>query len=180
MQEFMTLVAVSIIVIAVEYSLGNAIQFPAEDLILSAMALFGTVTTLITGGRLAKNTVTSVVAGSSGQSTTTYNPGFVVTPVMSKGVSPFTVHFLMSSESESSDHPYATEVEIDWMDGSGKETVLMKAGFCEIDHSFSYKQGNSKYTGHSFYPEFTTVLNDGRRISYNVDGKCCEVEVQSK
>ncbi|MGB3988766.1 MAG: hypothetical protein WBK67_03705 [Minisyncoccales bacterium] len=173
-QKFGMLIVVALAVMAAEYLYGNTIAFPAEDIIIPAMALFGTAYTLITGGKLVNNVVTPKVTGVSN-----WEAGFTATPSFSEGKSEFTQHFHMTSGSPAADHPGTVQIEIDWMDGTPKQIVDVKKNFAEVDHTFKYEQGESKYTGHSFYPEFTTISSDGTRKSFNTDGKFVEVEVQA-
>jgi hypothetical protein len=55
MQKFGMLIVVAVVVMLVEYGLGNAITFPGEDIIADGLALFGTAYALLTGGKLAVN-----------------------------------------------------------------------------------------------------------------------------
>ena len=58
-QKFGMLIMVAIGVMVLEYLYGNVITFPAEDIIVPAMALFGSAYTIITGGKLLKNAATA-------------------------------------------------------------------------------------------------------------------------
>jgi hypothetical protein len=75
------------------------------------------------------------------------------------------------------------KVRVDWMDGTPLEvfTPADGTGIVVVPHTFTYTQGTTQYTGHSFYPEISALTSDGATVleSINVDGKCCEVEVQS-
>ena len=180
MQKFGLFMIVVFVVITIEYLYGNVISFPAEDIIVPATALFGMVYTLLTAGKLVNNTVVPKVAAAVGIPVASgWEAGFTVTPTFSKGVSAYTQHFHLTSGSPAADHPGTVEIEIDWMDATPKQLIKVVNNFAEVDHEFIYVQGESKYTGHSFYPEFTTISSDGTRKSFNVDGKCCEVEVQA-
>lgn len=172
MQKFVVFMLVAIAVMCVEYTYGNAIVFPAEDIIVPATALFGMVYTLFTAGKLVNNVVVPKVTGQSA-----WKPGFTVTPTFSKGESPYAQHFHLQAGYPTSEHPGVIAFEIDWMDGSPIENIVATQGYAEITHEFIYVQGDSKYTGHSFYPAFTTITNEGVREEFNVDGKCCSVEV---
>jgi len=180
MQKFGLFIGVAVVVMAFEYAYGNAIVFPAEDIIVPATALFGMVYTLLTAGKLVNNTVVPKVAAVAGITVVSaWKPGFTVTPTFSKGESPYTQHFHLQAGYPTAEHPGVIAFEIDWMDGSPLENLIATQGYAEVSHEFIYVQGDSKYTGHSFYPAFTTITNEGVREEFNVDGKCCSVEVQA-
>jgi len=180
-QKFGFLIVVAFVIMVVEYTYGNAIAFPAEDIIVPAMALFGSAYTMITAGKLVKKAVVPVVASAAGVPVpiTKWDAGFTCTPTESKGISPFTQKFHMTSGSPAADHPGTVQIEIDWADSTPKQLVNVVNNFAEADHTFSYKQAGSQYTGHQFYPVFTTISSDGTRQEFNVDGKAVAVEVQS-
>jgi hypothetical protein len=180
MTKFLLMLVVAVVVMTVEYFYGNSIQFPAEDILVPAMGLFGMVITLITGGRLVNQTVVPKVLGAP-ISISGWNPGYMVTPAETKGVSPVTAKLMVVAGVPAADHPGVVNVEIDWMDGSPKEMFQMPtAGFFEPTHTYSYAQGQSKYTGHQFYPSFRFIMSDGKFYDFNVDGKGVWIEVQSK
>lgn len=176
--KFLTFLGIAVIVIAIEYYFGSAIQFPAEELINQAAAVFGLATALLAGGRIVKRGVVPAVTGTA-PVTGTWSAGFTATPVFTEGKSPCTVTFHLVSGAPAADHPGTVAFEIDWMDGTPVQRVPAVNGFAQVSHTFTYVQGGSQYTGHSFYPEFTTVSSDGSRQSFNVEGKMVEVEVQS-
>lgn len=174
LKKFGMLVVVAVVLMIVEYLYGNAIAFPAEDIIVPAMALFGTAYTILTAGKLANNVVTPKITGQSN-----WKAGFTCTPAFSNGKSEYTQTFHITSGSPAADHPGTVQVEIDWTDGTPKQIVQVVNNFAEVTHSFRYEQGDSKYTGHEFYPVFTTISSDGTREQFNIDGKFVSVEVQS-
>ena len=183
--KFLLFAAVAAVVMAAEYFAGSMITFPAEEIITAALALFGTVYAIITGGKFVNNTVVKAVTGSpigSGPKVAAgegWSTGFVPTPSFQQGKSPFQAGFNFVAGITTLEHPGAVAVEIDWMDGTPIESYGFVNGMAAATHRYVYAQGTSKYTGHSFYPEFVVVMSDGTRVPYNVDGKACEVEVQS-
>jgi len=74
-----------------------------------------------------------------------------------------------------------TALQVDWMDGSPAEDFVLDptTGQKGISHTFLYNAAGTKYDAHSFYPEFTLIGSDGAKVSFNVDGKGCEIECQS-
>lgn len=174
--KFVTFLGVAIVVIVIEYYFGGLIQFPAEELINQAAAIFGLTTATLAATRIVKNGAVPAVLGTP---TTTWEPGFTATPSFSVGKSPFTQTFHLTSGGPASDHPGTIGYEIDWMDGLPKQYVPAVNGFAQVSHTYVYAQGGSQYTGKSFYPEFVLVSSDGSRKSFNTEGKMVEIEVQS-
>jgi len=137
----------------------------------------------------AKTTETATPAPVSTTTTTTipgtnpvvsaWSPGFTVTPCFQKGDSPLPITLQVQGGMDAAGK--RSTLQIDWMDGAPAEDVALDAatGKAAVSHAYTYTQGASKYTGHSFYPEFTLIGSDGSKKSFNVDGKCCEIEVQS-
>ena len=114
--------------------------------------------------------------------TTTWSPGLTVTPTFQKGASPLPISLTVKVGMESATGKRC-KVKVDWMDSTPIEIFSADetTGVAVISHTYSYAQGTTKYTGHSFYPEITALSSDGTTAiqSINVDGKCCEIEVQS-
>ena len=178
--KFIQFGAVAAVVMGAEYFIGGSIVFPGEEIIMAGVGVFGTVYALIAGGRVINNTVVKAVTGSPiGSSGQGWNTGFVPTPSFQAGKSPFMAGFNFVAGITTSEHPGAEAVEIDWMDGTPLEVVRFVNGQASAAHKLVYVQGSSKYTGHSFYPEFVVIMSDGTRVPFNTDGKACEVEVQS-
>lgn len=184
--KFLTLIGVAMLVMAIEYVYGNEITFPAEDIIVPAMALFGTAYTLITTGKLGKavavkaNLIAPAATGTYGG----WMPGFTVMPAFSKGKSPYTAKLYVEGgdlpETESTGRRCG--LRIDWTDGSPVQDFTFDSvtGTVEVQHTYMYSQGASKYTGHSFYPNFKLILPDGTYREFNTtDKRACEVEVQT-
>ena len=135
---------------------------------------------------------TSVVAASAATAstntvtteatTTTWSPGLTVTPTFQKGASPLPISLTVKVGMESATGKRC-KVKVDWMDSTPIEIFAADetTGIAVIAHTYSYSQGTTKYTGHSFYPEITALSSDGTTAiqSINVDGKCCEIQVQS-
>jgi len=181
LNKFLLLVGVAIAIMAVEYSYGNAIVYPGEEVIGPALTLFGTAYAFIVGGKIVKRVAIPAITGTAPSS---WKAGFTVTPAFSVGRSPYTQTFHLTSGAPAADHPGTVGFEIDWMDGTPKQvvqatTIPGQNAYAEVSHEFAYSQGDTQYTGHSFYPEFTIVSSDGSKESFNTDGKCCEIEVQA-
>lgn len=192
--KFLMFIGVAMVIMAGEYLYGNEIAFPAEDVIVPAMALFGTAYTVITAGKLGKNVAIktnlispATVSISQPVSTPSYGgwtPGFTVMPAFSKGVSPYIAKLFVSGGNlpETEATGKRCGLRIDWMDGSPVQDFVLDSvtGMANVEHVYKYEKGASKYTGHSFYPIFKMVMPDGTFKEFNTtDKRACEVEVQS-
>ena len=129
-----------------------------------------------TAATTSTNTVTTEAT------TTTWSPGLTVTPTFQKGASPLPISLTVKVGMESATGKRC-KVKVDWMDSTPIEIFAADetTGIAVIAHTYSYSQGTTQYTGHSFYPEITALSSDGTTAiqSINVDGKCCEIQVQS-
>jgi hypothetical protein len=123
---------------------------------------------------------TATVATTSSGPSNSWSPGFTVTPVEQKGVSPFAA--MLSIVAGRDQNGAQCNVTVDWMDGSPLETFKPDGlGKVLVTHAYSYMQGTSQYTGHVFYPAFKVVSQGGAVLGeFNVEGKSCWIEVQSK
>jgi len=126
--------------------------------------------------------VTAPVVATPVATTQTWVPGLSVTPTFQKGNSPLPISLTVKVGMESATGKRC-KIKVDWMDSTPIEifTADETTGIAVISHTYSYAQGTTQYTGHSFYPEVTALSSDGNTAiqSINVDGKCCEIEVQS-
>ena len=145
----------------------------------------------VTAGLFIANHFNSATKTTAASATTTssatsipasWMPGFKVLPTFSQGTSPVAVTLSVTVGNEPSGKIVPT-LKIDWnADGTTVETFTPDSqGNVSAAHSYTYAQGNSQYTGHSFYPTFTLVLSDGSTRVFNTGatGRCCEIEVQS-
>lgn len=125
---------------------------------------------------------TAPITTSSAAPVQTWVPGLTVTPTFQKGNSPLPISLTVKVGMESATGKRC-KVKVDWMDSTPIEifTADETTGIAVISHTYTYSQGTTQYTGHSFYPEITALSSDGNTAiqSINVDGKCCEIEVQS-
>jgi hypothetical protein len=140
----------------------------------------------VAGTTAAKSTLAATTAASAtvtpAATAQTWSPGLTVTPTFQKGNSPLPISLTVKVGMESATGKRC-KVKVDWMDSTPIEifTADETTGIAVISHTYSYAQGTTQYTGHSFYPEITALSSDGNTAiqSINVDGKCCEIEVQS-
>lgn len=110
-----------------------------------------------------------------------WSPGFTVTPVEQKGTSPVAAMFTIIVGNDQGGKRCL--VRVDWNDGTPVEDFMPNqlSGEVVVSHVYIYSQGTSKYSGKQFYPTFSVVgVNGVVYGQFNVDGKCCWVEVQSK
>lgn len=107
--------------------------------------------------------------------------GFKVTPAFNVGYSPY-LATLQAVVGMSSDMVHRCRLVVDWMDGTPRENIPVEPtqGIASMTHQYVYVKGDSKYSGHSFYPMFF-VIDDATGVTqtYNLTNKCCEIEVQS-
>ena len=129
-------------------------SFPDSGTVLAGIStiiiyLFhqGTKTTTAT-----TTTTTSTAAATTATSTTTFDPGFTVTPtsLTVKSGTPITLNVITGVAT--------TILTIDWLDGVVETIPLSTTSTGKVaspSHTYTYVQGTSQYTGHSFYPKFT-------------------------
>lgn len=178
-QKFGLLIVVAFVIMVAEYAYGNAIAFPAEDIIVPAMGLFGAAYTMITAGKLTKNALTPKTATTVATTVSGWSPGFTVAPTFTKGISPCAVR-LYANVGMNRDSTICG-LKVDWNDGAGffEDVPVTADGNAAMVHTYMYIQGTTKYTGHSYYPTFAVIQKDGTITYFNVGDKCCEIEVQA-
>lgn len=181
-KQFGFLIVVAVVIMGIEFQFGNEITFPAEDVIIPAMALFGMAYTIITGGKLATSVTKQVVAstGTGGVVSPAWSPGFTIVPVEQLGVSPFTAMFTITVGRDPSGNQ--CKVQVDWQDGTPvQEFHPNPRNQIMVTHTFTYLKGDSQYTGHQFYPVFRVIGPTGVVYGeFNTTNKCCWIEVQSR
>jgi len=162
---------------------------PSITVILSALLVVWNTymkgsgaTTTTTSTPAAQATTTeqaTALLPATAQPVTAWQPGFTVTPTFQRGVSPLPVTLQVQGGMDSAGK--RTALQVDWMDGSPAEDFVLDptTGQKGISHTFLYNAAGTKYDAHSFYPEFTLIGSDGAKVSFNVDGKGCEIECQS-
>ena len=107
-------------------------------------------------------------------------PGLVVTPVAQEGESPLQAIFTLHTGYDS--QGWRPTIIIDWKDGSSDMVSRWNEyGRDVVSHVYQYEQGDTKYTGHQFYPEFTVVSSNGKREVFNTEqtGRSCWVLVKT-
>jgi hypothetical protein len=110
--------------------------------------------------------------------------GFMVVPTEFEGKSPLTVKFRMTGSL------LVKKAMIDFKDGSDPEEVdfEVKGEYMigDVKHTFTYEKEDTKYWGHSFYPEFTVYgvdeLDEVLVNEFNTEekGRCLAIVVYDK
>ncbi len=95
---------------------------------------------------------TNAAATTASTSTTTFDPGFTVTPtsLSVKSGNPITLNVVTGVAT--------TTLTINWQDGVVETIPLSTTSAGKVaspSHTYTYVQGGTQYTGHSFYPKFT-------------------------
>ena len=106
---------------------------------------------------------TNAAATTASTSTTTFDPGFTVTPtsLSVKSGTAITLNVVTGVAT--------TTLTIDWLDGVIETIPLTVASAGKVaspSHTYTYVQGGTQYTGHSFYPKFT-VSNGTQSMVFN-------------
>ena len=106
---------------------------------------------------------TNAAATTASTSTTTFDPGFTVTPtsLSVKSGTAITLNVVTGVAT--------TTLTIDWLDGVIETiplTVTSAGKVASPSHTYTYVQGGTQYTGHSFYPKFT-VSNGTQSMVFN-------------
>lgn len=122
---------------------------------------------------------TATVTASSTVSTTSdkFDPGFTVTPT-DKSIKSGTAITLNVVTGVAT-----TILTIDWLDGiieSIPLTVTSAGKVASPTHTYTYAQGGSQYTGHTFYPKFTISNGAQSKIFNDVangQGAACAILV---
>ena len=106
---------------------------------------------------------TNAAATTASTSTTTFDPGFTVTPtsLSVKSGTAITLNVVTGVAT--------TTLTIDWQDGVVETIPLSTTSAGKVaspSHTYTYVQGGTQYTGHSFYPKFT-VSNGTQSMVFN-------------
>ena len=122
----------------------------------------------------ASTTTTSTTASTS---TTTFYPGFTVTPtsLSVKSGTAITLNVVTGVAT--------TILTIDWLDGVIETIPLAVASAGKVaspSHTYTYVQGGTQYTGHTFYPKFTVSHGTQSNVFNDVangQGAACAIIV---
>ena len=120
---------------------------------------------------------TNAAATTASTSTTTFDPGFTVTPT-SLSVKSGTAIILNVVTGVAT-----TTLTIDWLDGVIETiplTVTSAGKVASPSHTYTYVQGGTQYTGHSFYPKFTVSNGTQSNVFNDVangQGAACAILV---
>ena len=120
---------------------------------------------------------TNAAATTASTSTTTFNPGFTVTPtsLSVKSGTAITLNVVTGVAT--------TTLTIDWLDGVIETiplTVTSAGKVASPSHTYTYVQGGTQYTGHSFYPKFTVSNGTQSKVFNDVangQGAACAIIV---
>ena len=120
---------------------------------------------------------TNAAATTASTSTTTFDPGFTVTPT-SLSVKSGTAIILNVVTGVAT-----TTLTIDWQDGVVETiplTVTSAGKVASPSHTYTYVQGGTQYTGHTFYPKFTVSNGTQSNVFNDVangQGAACAIIV---
>ena len=120
---------------------------------------------------------TNAAATTASTSTTTFDPGFTVTPtsLSVKSGTAITLNVVTGVAT--------TTLTIDWLDGVIETiplTVTSAGKVASPSHTYTYVQGGTQYTGHSFYPKFTVSNGTQSKVFNDVangQGAACAILV---
>ena len=120
---------------------------------------------------------TNAAATTASTSTTTFDPGFTVTPtsLSVKSGTAITLNVVTGVAT--------TTLTIDWQDGVVETiplTVTSAGKVASPSHTYTYVQGGTQYTGHSFYPKFTVSNGTQSKVFNDVangQGAACAIIV---
>ena len=120
---------------------------------------------------------TNAAATTASTSTTTFDPGFTVTPtsLSVKSGTAITLNVVTGVAT--------TTLTIDWLDGVIETiplTVTSAGKVASPSHTYTYVQGGTQYTGHSFYPKFTVSNGTQSKVFNDVangQGAACAIIV---
>ena len=112
---------------------------------------------------VSATSTTNAAATTASTSTTTFDPGFTVTPISLsvKSGTAITLNVVTGVAT--------TTLTIDWLDGVIETIPLAVTSAGKVaspSHTYTYVQGGTQYTGHSFYPKFT-VSNGTQSMVFN-------------
>ena len=126
---------------------------------------------------VSATSTTNAAATTASTSTTTFDPGFTVTPT-SLSVKSGTAIILNVVTGVAT-----TTLTIDWLDGVIETIPLTVASAGKVaspSHTYTYVQGGTQYTGHSFYPKFTVSNGTQSNVFNDVangQGTACAILV---
>ena len=120
---------------------------------------------------------TNAAATTASTSTTTFDPGFTVTPtsLSVKSGTAITLNVVTGVAT--------TTLTIDWLDGVIETIPLAVTSAGKVaspSHTYTYVQGGTQYTGHSFYPKFTVSNGTQSKVFNDVangQGAACAILV---
>ena len=120
---------------------------------------------------------TNAAATTASTSTTTFDPGFTVTPtsLSVKSGTAITLNVVTGVAT--------TTLTIDWLDGVIETIPLTVASAGKVaspSHTYTYVQGGTQYTGNSFYPKFTVSNGTQSKVFNDVangQGAACAILV---
>ena len=120
---------------------------------------------------------TNAAATTASTSTTTFDPGFTVTPtsLSVKSGTAITLNVVTGVAT--------TTLTIDWLDGVIETiplTVTSAGKVASPSHTYTYVQGGTQYTGHTFYPKFTVSNGTQSKVFNDVangQGAACAILV---
>ena len=120
---------------------------------------------------------TNAAATTASTSTTTFDPGFTVTPtsLSVKSGTAITLNVVTGVAT--------TTLTIDWLDGVIETIPLAVTSAGKVaspSHTYTYVQGGTQYTGHSFYPKFTVSNGTQSKVFNDVangQGAACAIIV---
>ena len=134
-------------------------------------------TTASTNAAATTASTTNAAATTASTSTTTFDPGFTVTPtsLSVKSGTAITLNVVTGVAT--------TTLTIDWLDGVIQTIPLTVASAGKVaspSHTYTYVQGGTQYTGHSFYPKFTVSNGTQSKVFNDVangQGAACAIIV---
>ena len=126
---------------------------------------------------VSATSTTNAAATTASTSTTTFNPGFDVTPTFLsvKSGTAITLNVVTGVAT--------TTLTIDWQDGVVETIPLSTTSAGKVaspSHTYTYVQGGTQYTGHSFYPKFTVSNGTQSKVFNDVangQGAACAILV---
>jgi hypothetical protein len=126
---------------------------------------------------VSATSTTNAEATIASTSTTTFDPGFTVTPtsLSVKSGTAITLNVVTGVAT--------TTLTIDWLDGVIETIPLTVASAGKVaspSHTYTYVQGGTQYTGHSFYPKFTVSNGTQSKVFNDVangQGTACTILV---
>ena len=109
-------------------------------------------------------------------------PGMYILPTYTGGVSPLNVTLKIVASPGSGDQ-IVKEYAVNFDDGTvvkgNFSTYVEGLAHATVTHQYTYAQGNTKYYGHTFYPDVTVKTAAGAIKTMNHDNqKACSVWVK--